>query len=63
MKKLLCILCPLFCLILLTACSGEDTLGTWTPVEDYQFSWEDVLGTETDIPPFDASILNDPEHD
>ena len=45
MKKLLCILCPLFCLILLTACGGEDAQGTWAPVEDYQFSWEDVLTT------------------
>ncbi len=63
MKKLLCVLCPLLCLILLTACSGEDAQGTWTSVEGYQFSWEDVLGTETDTQPFDASILNDPEHD
>lgn len=63
MKKHLILLSSLLCLILLTACSGEDAQGTWTSVEDYQFSWEDVLNTETDTQPFDTSILNDPEHD
>ena len=62
MKKLLCILCPLLCLILLTACGGEDALGTWTSVEDYQFSWEYVLATEPDFHPFDTSVIHDPDH-
>ena len=43
MKKLLCILCPLLCLILLTACGGEDTLGSWTSVEGYQFSAQPII--------------------
>ena len=61
MKKLLCILCPLLCLLLLTAC-GQDAQGTWTPVEEYQFSWEEILNTETDAP-FDTNVINDPAHD
>lgn len=63
MKKHLILLSSLLCLILLTACSGEEAQGTWSSVEDYQFSWEDVLNAETDTQPFDTSILNDPEHD
>lgn len=62
MKKCLFVLCSLLCLSLLTACGQEET-GTWTPVEEYQFSWEGILATEPSIQPFDTSVINDPDHD
>jgi hypothetical protein len=66
MKKLLCMLCPLLCLILLTAC-GRDNTGTWTPVEDFTFSLEAAAGVDSDTElfdpgDFDPAVINDPDH-
>jgi hypothetical protein len=61
MKKACLFLATLLCLSLLAACGQEET-GTWTPVEDYQFSWEYVLATEPDLHPFDTSVIHDPDH-
>ena len=63
MKKQLCFLTASLFLLLLSACGGEPA-GTWTPVEDFQFTLEEAAGVDgTSFTPdgFDPARINDPE--
>ena len=64
MKKQLCFLTASLFLLLLSACGGEPA-GTWTPVEDFQFTLEEAAGVDgTEFTPdgFDPARINDPDH-
>lgn len=64
MKKQLCFLTTSLFLLLLSACGGEPA-GTWTPVEDFQFTLEEAAGVDgTAFTPdgFDPARINDPDH-
>ncbi|MBR2491160.1 MAG: hypothetical protein IKB65_06730 [Ruminiclostridium sp.] len=66
MKRQWKILPTLLCLLLLSACGGEET-GTWTPVEDFTFSLEAAAGVGPDTElfdpgDFDPAVINDPDH-
>lgn len=68
MKKALLFLTSLLCLSLLSACGGEKDTGTWTPVEDFQFTLEAAAGVDADTElfdpgDFDPAVINDPAHD
>lgn len=67
MKKYVILLTSLLCLTLLTACGGEEE-GTWTSVENYEFSLEAAAGVGPDTElfdpgDFDPAVINDPAHD
>lgn len=67
MKKRLCFLTAILALLVLSACGGESA-GTWTPVEDVQFTLESAAGIDGDTEPFapdgfDPARINDPDHD
>jgi len=64
MKKQWKILPTLLCLLLLSACGGEEN-GTWTPVEDFTFSLEAAAGVGPDtklfLHYFSLPHANDPD--